>query len=132
RLGVEPRGGEEPVPEERSARERRADGLVHLPFGSRRPRRTAEKRRVVAEDESHAVEPRSDPDELTGSAELVELLRPVIGHAARQNLSFPEGDRQREPLQRDEGLAERRAAIYAVPAREKAAERRLLHGLHLA
>src|SRR5260370_653662 len=91
-----------------------------------------EQRRVAAEERGHGVDPRPDPDELAGRAELVELLGPVVGHAARQHLRLPERDRQRQRLQRDERLAEGCPTVDAVPAREEAAERRLLHGFHLA
>ena len=87
---------------------------------------------VLAEEERDAVEPGADPDDLAGRAELVELLRPVARDAARQHLGLPERDRQRERLQRDERLAQRRAAVDPVPARQEAAERRLLDRLDLA
>ena len=80
----------------------------------------------------HPVEPGPDPDELARGAELVELLGAVVGHPPGQHLPFPERHRKREPLQRDERLTQRRAAIDAVPAREEAAQRGLLHGLDLA
>ena len=105
---------------------------MRLALGRAARRRPAEQRRVLAEEDRDAVEPGADPDELAGRAELVELLGPVAGHAARQHLRLPERHRQREPLQRDERLAQRRAPVDAVPARQEAAERRLLDRLDLA
>ncbi len=97
-----------------------------------RRRRPPEQRRVVAEEESHAVEPGSDPDELARGAEGIELLGAVLGHAPRQHLRLPERHRERQRLQRDDCLAQRCAAVDAVPARQEAPERRLLDRLHLA
>jgi len=105
---------------------------VRLTVREGRCGRLPQQRSVVAEEDGHAVEPRSDPDELAGGAELVELLGPVVRYAARQHLRFPERDGKGQCLQRDDRLAKRRAAVDAVPAREEAPERRLLHRLHLA
>ena len=131
-LGFEHGRSEEAVPEQRTAGERSADRIVRIAVRSRRRGRPPEQRRVVAEEGGNAVETGSDPDELAGGAELVELFGPVVGHAPRQHLRLPQRDRQRERLQRDERLAQRRAAVDTVPAREEPPERRLLHRLHLA
>ena len=91
-----------------------------------------ERGRVLTEVERDPVEPGAHPHHLARGAECVQLLRPVAGNAARKNLGLPEGDRKRQSLQRHERLAERRAAVDSVPARQKAAERRLLGRLDLA
>ena len=62
--------------------------------------RLPEDRRVVAEEDRDAVEPRSDPDELAGRAELVELLGPVIANPSRQHLGLPQRNRESEALER--------------------------------
>src|SRR5439155_25904438 len=85
-----------------------------------------------AEIDRDSVEPRADPNDLAGGAERVELLRPIAGHATRQHLGLPERDRQREPLQRYQRLAQRRTPVDPLPARQEAAECRLLGRLDLA
>ena len=94
--------------------------------------RPPEQHRVVAEEHRDAVEPRTHPHELAGRAQLVELLRPVVGHAPLQHLRLPQRHRQRQRLQRDERLAQRRAPVDPVPARQEAPERGLLGRLDLA
>ena len=91
-----------------------------------------ENRRVIAVVERDAVETGSDPHDLPGGAELVERRRLVPGDAAREDLGLPEGDGEREALQRNQRLTQRRAAVDPVPGGQKAAERGLLCGLHLA
>ena len=86
---------------------------------------------VLAEVDRHAVEPGADPDELTGRAQLIELGRLVVRNAPRQHLALPERDRKRQRLERDERLAQARAPVDPVPARQEPAERRLLRGLDL-
>src|SRR5204862_4271113 len=75
--------------------------------------------------------PRPVADRLAAWAELVELRRLLAGHAPRQHLGLPERDRQRERLQRDERLAQRRSAVDSVPTRQETPERRLLRRLAL-
>ena len=131
-LGLEPGLGEQVGPEHGAAPERLADGGR---LGSLRRRRAggpAEQRRVLAEVDGDAVEPGADPDELAGGAERVERGGLVAGDAARQHLGLPERDRQREPLQRHERLAQGRAAADPVPGGQEAAEGRLLGRLDLA
>src|SRR5439155_17576033 len=70
--------------------------------------------------------------ELARRTQLVELLLAIAGHAPRQHLRLPERHGQREALQRDQRLAERRAAVDAVPARQELPERSLLCRLDLA
>ena len=88
-LGLEPGVEQQVVPEERAAAERGAQPLVDLLLGPVGRGRRAERRRVLAEVERDAVEPRADPDHLAGGAERVELLGPVAGHAARQDVASP-------------------------------------------
>ncbi len=100
-----------------------------------RARRTcdlAEHGGVLAEVEGDAVEAGADPDDLAARAERVEVLGPVAGHAPRQQLGLPQRDGQRQRLQRDERLAQRRAAVDPVPRRQEARERLLLDRLDLA
>src|SRR5215210_590563 len=131
-LRFQARVGEEVVPEERAPPECRAQPLVHLALRPVGGRRWPEHRRVAAKIDGDAVEPRPGPDDLARSAERIQLLRPVTGHAAREHLRFPERDRKREPLQRHERLAQGCAPVDALPRREEAAERRLLGRLDLA
>jgi hypothetical protein len=128
---LEPRRLDEVEPELRAAGERVPDRLSGVGLGRRGGGRTAEHARVFAEEECDTVETRSDPDELSRRAELVELKRLVARHAPRQHLGLPELHRERKPLERNERLAERRAAVDPVPAREEATQRRLLGGLDL-
>ena len=101
-------------------------------LGRRQRARAAQRGRVLAEIERHPLEPRADPDDLAGRAELVELRGLVAGHAARQDVRFPERRGEREPLERDERLAQRRAAVDALPRGKEACERGLPGRLHLA
>ena len=71
---------------------------MRLAFGELCRSGTPEQRGVVAEEDGDAVEAGSGPDELAGSAELVELLGAVAGHPPRQHLCLPETDRQRQRL----------------------------------
>ena len=71
--------------------------------------------RVLAEVHGHAIEAGADPDELARCAQLVELLRAVVGHAPRQQLGLPKRDGQRERLQRHERLPQAGAPVDAVP-----------------
>ena len=105
---------------------------MHVALRSRRRRRPAERRRVVAEEHGNAVETGPDPDDLAARAELVELRRLVPGHTARQHVRLPERHRQREPLKRDERLAQRRTAVDPLPARQEPCECGLLGRLDLA
>ena len=56
----------------------------------------------------------------------------VARDATRQELGLPERHRQRQRLERDERLAQRRAPVDALPAGEEAAERSLLGRLDFA
>src|SRR5207253_10383577 len=64
--------------------------------------------------------------------QLVELLRPVSRDAARQHLRLPQRNGQREPLQRDERLAQRRAPVDSLPVRQEEPECSLLGRLDFA
>src|SRR5581483_9768060 len=129
---LELRVREQVVPETGAVGERSADRVVLGALRSRRGGGLPEHGRVLAEEDGDAVEAGTDPNELAGCAQLVELFRAVAGDAARQHLRLPERDWQGQALQRDERLAQRRAAVDAVPARQEAAERSLLRRLDLA
>ena len=101
-------------------------------FGRRRRGRSAERRRVLAEEERDAVGAGADPGDLAARAQRVEMLGAVAGNAPRQHLRLPERSRQRERLQRHERLAQRRAAVDAVPAGQEPRERGGLDRLDLA
>ena len=131
-LGLEPRGGEQVEPELGARRQCGANRVVYPAFGRRRAGGTAEHGGVLAEEQRDAVEPGSDPHDLAGRAELVELFGAIAGDAPRQHLALPERDRQRERLERDQRLAESRPPVDPMPARQEAAHRRLLDGLDLA
>jgi hypothetical protein len=104
---------------------------VRLALRRRERARAAERRRVLAEVERDALEARAHPDDLARGGELVEAGGLVTGHAARQDVALPEGDRQRETLERDERLAQRRTPVETLPRGEEAAERALVDGLDL-
>ena len=104
---------------------------MHLAFRALRSLRLPEHGRVLPEEDGDAVEAGADPDELPGRAELVELRRRIVGNPPRQHLGLPERDRQGQPLKRDERLAQARAPVDSVPAREEAGEGDLLDGLDL-
>jgi hypothetical protein len=128
---LEPGRLDEVEPELRSARERVADLLCGLALRRCRRGRTPEHPGVLAEEERDAIESRADPHELARRTELVELEGRVRRDAPREHLALPERDGQREALERDQRLAQGRAPVDSVPARQEAAERRLLGGLHL-
>ncbi len=102
---------------------------MDLALGARSAGDLAERRRILAEVQRNAVEARSDPDHLPARAQRIELLGPVLGHAAGQELSFPERDRDRECLKWNERFAQRRLAVDSVPGGQEARERRGLDGL---
>ena len=104
---------------------------MRLTLGPSRGRGTTERRRVLAEEDGDPVEPGADPHDFAGCAELIELPRVESGNPAWQHVRLPQRDRQRQSLQRHERLAQRGAAIDAVPVREEAAESRLLCRLDL-
>ena len=131
RLGLEAGGGEQVEPELGALRQRAADRVVRLALRRRRAADAPEHRRVLAEIECDAVDPGADPDDLAGGAQLVELLGPVARDAAREHLGLPQRDRKRKRLERDERLAQRRPPVDPVPARQEAADRRLLDRLDL-
>ena len=56
----------------------------------------SEQRSVLAEVHGSAIQTRADPDDVTRSAERVEIRGPVRGHTPRQHVALPERDRQRE------------------------------------
>ena len=99
---------------------------MRFTLGSSRGGWTAERGRVLAEEDGDPVEPGADPHDFAGCAELVELPRVESGNPAWQYVRLPERDRQRQSLQRHERLTQRGAAIDAMPVRQEAAERRLL------
>ena len=80
-----------------------------------------------------ATRSRPDPTQTTSpvAQSWSSELRPVAGNAPGQHLGLPERDGQRQRLQRHERLAERRAAVDPVPARQEAPECRLLGRLDL-
>ena len=55
----------------------------------------------------------------------------VVGNASRQNLALPQGNRQRERLQRDERLPQARAPVDPLPAGQELRERSPLGRLDL-
>src|SRR5205823_5792867 len=67
--------GDEVVPELRTSAERGADCVVRLALRASRRARPAERGRVLAEVDGDPVEPRADPDNFAGRAQLVELSR---------------------------------------------------------
>ena len=77
------------MPEERAAAERGAQPLVDLLLRAVGRGRRPERGRVLAEVDRDAVEAGADPDHLARGAERVELLRPVAGHAPRQDVASP-------------------------------------------
>ena len=101
-------------------------------FRPRRGARPAEHGGVLAEEDGDSIESGAGPHELARRAQLVELLGPVVGHAARQYLALPQRHRQRQCLQRNQRLAQRRTPVDPVPTREEPPERRLLGRLDLA
>ena len=102
-----------------------------LALGCGRGGRAAEHRGILPEEECDPIEAGADPDDLPGRTELVEQLGPVGGHAAGQDVALPQRDRQGQSLERYERLAQRRPPVDPVPARQEAAEGRLLGGLDL-
>ena len=99
-------------------------------------RRRADQRRVVAEVQRHAAGPaperaRADPHDLARRAQLVQPRGRVGAGAARQHVALPHLQRQRQPLERHEHLAQpvdaragRRVAVDALPVRLEAREAR--------
>ena len=87
--------------------------------------------RVVAEVQRDAIEPGTDPDDLTRRAQDVQVARAEAGYAAWKDVALPQSRGQSHPLQRNERLAQALAASDPVPRGKKAAERRLLRGLDL-
>jgi hypothetical protein len=130
-LGLEPGVEQQVVPEERAPAERGAQPLVDLLLGPVGRGRRAERRCVLAEVERHTVESCTDPNHLAGGAERIQLLRPVPGDAARQDVALPEGDRQSQALERHQRFAQRGAAADPVPAGQEPAQSRLLGRLDL-
>src|SRR2546425_2383871 len=86
----------------------------------------AECRCILAEEHGDAVEAGSDPHDLAGGAELIELSGVEAENATWQDVGLPQGHRQRQSLKGHERLAQRRPAVDPVPVRQEAAERRLL------
>src|SRR5207247_3210335 len=86
---------------------------------------------VLAKVDRHAVEPCTGPHELSGRAQLIELSRLVVRHAPWQHFALPERNGKRKRLERDERLAQARAPVDPVPARQEPPQRRLLRGLDL-
>ena len=105
--------------------------------------RRAEQRDVLAEVQrdlarAAAERARADPDHLARRAQLVEPARRVRARAARQHVLLPHVDGEREPLQRDEHVAQavdpgagRRVAVDPLPGGHEARERALVGGLDL-
>ena len=119
------------------AQQRAAHGLGGG-IGRRRrlPGRRPEQRRVLAERDRDAPRVGAQPDDLAARAELIEQLRAVV-HAQRQHLALPDLGRERQPLEREEHLAQALDAAAAlapgaVPGQREARERRLLDRLDLA
>ena len=123
RRGRAPRGSRPPP----RSRARRAGGL-------------AEDRRVLSEVDGDAVETRTGPDELAGGAGR-PARQAGAGTRRAAHLALPEGDRKRQPLQRNERLAQGRTpadprarrvgsgrARPARPARPRAAAPRARRG----
>ncbi len=104
---------------------------MHIAFGALRSLRLAEHGRVLPEEDGDAVETGADPHELPGRAELVELRRRIVGNPPRQHLGLPQCDRQRQPLEGDERLAQACAPVDSVPAGEEPGKGDLLDRLHL-
>ncbi len=82
--------------------------------------------------------PGADPDHLAGRAQLVEPRRRVGAGAAREDVALPHVGRQRQPLQRDEHLAQaiapgarRGVAVDALPRWRERRQRPLVGGLDL-
>ena len=95
------------------------------------PRRAAERGSVLAEVDGDAIKAGTDPHDLARRAKLIELSRVEAGYASWEHIRFPQRHRQRESLQWNERLAQRRAAVDPVPVRQETAERDLLRRLDL-
>ena len=129
---VEPGLVEQLDPEERAASSAARIRVVLVGLRARRGRHLAERGCVLAEVQRDPVGPGADPHDLAARGQRVEVLRPVARDAPRQDLGFPQCDRQRERLQRHERFAQRRPPVDAVPGRQEPRERLLLDGLDLA
>ena len=86
---------------------------------------------VVAEVQRNAIEPGTDPDDLTRRAQDVQVARAEAGYTAWKDVALPQSRGQSHPLQRNERLAQALSASDPVPRGKKAAERCLLRGLDL-
>ena len=96
---------------------------MRLALRRRQRARRPEHRSVLAEVDRHPLEPGADPDDLARRAELVELRGLVVRHAPRQDVRLPQGRRERQALERDERLAQRCAAVDALPGGKEPGQR---------
>ena len=78
--------------------------------------------RVLAEVHRDAIEPGTDPDDLTRRAQDIEIRRAEAGNTAWKDVALPQSGGQSHSLQRNERLAQTLAPSDPVPGGKKAAE----------
>ena len=149
-IGEEARPGAQPRPDQlvlgaagRAPSRASAADSARRGGADRRSPGAPDHRRVLAEVQRHAtgVAPqraRADPHDLAARAQAVQPGRRVGAGAPRQHLALPHLDRQRQPLQRHEHLAQAidagaggRVAVDALPRGQEGGQRALLGRLDL-